>query len=85
MFWCWLVVILLKLICFFVKYFVELVLLGNGEIDKRVIVFLIVKVDDIFVFFEIGIWNIYVIVFMFVIVVFYVYVKEKLREVVVFV
>lgn len=46
---------------------------------------MIVKADDIFVFLEIGTRNIHVTAFTSVIVVFYVYVKEKLREVVVFV
>lgn len=52
--------------------------------EKGVIVFLIVKADDIFVFLDIGTRNIHVTAFTSVIVVFYVYVKEKLREVVVF-
>lgn len=52
--------------------------------QKGVIFSLIVKADDIFVFLEIGTRNIHVTAFTSVIVVFYVYVKEKLREVVVF-
>lgn len=56
------------------------------NLQKGVIFSLIVKADDIFVFLEIGTRNIHVTVFTSVVVVFfYVYVKEKPREVVVFV